>query len=226
MYDVDGWHWMAARSDPLGQAIDMMGTVQDQDFPLLNFTRYDSRTTEDTWNIKFAGGRIDFFWDCFGNRVLMEEREVRGHLRRLAQAIDTLDVDVLLVQELDLNAKRSAHIDQLQWLLDHTSMNHGVYASAWRADYVPSDGLGPIDNGNAILSRWPMAGVSVLDLSFSRMERRLAMAAQFRFEGGVLDVLATHLFFCGVRSVVRSAVAVPFDNLRHVVGETTYVQVT
>ena len=47
--------------------------------------------------------------------------------------------------------------------------------------------------GNAILSRWPIAGVSVLDLSFSRMERRLAMAAQFRFEGGLLDVLATHL---------------------------------
>ena len=47
--------------------------------------------------------------------------------------------------------------------------------------------------GNAILSRWPMAGVSVVDLSFSRIERRLAMAAQFQFEGGVLDVVATHL---------------------------------
>ena len=47
--------------------------------------------------------------------------------------------------------------------------------------------------GNAILSRWPMSGVSVLDLSFSRMERRLAMSAQFRFDGGVLDVVGTHL---------------------------------
>jgi len=47
--------------------------------------------------------------------------------------------------------------------------------------------------GNAILSRWPMRAVSVLDLSFSRVERRLAMAAQFPFEGGVLDVVATHL---------------------------------
>jgi endonuclease/exonuclease/phosphatase family metal-dependent hydrolase len=47
--------------------------------------------------------------------------------------------------------------------------------------------------GNAILSRWPMAGVSVVDLSYSRMERRLAMAAQFQFDGGVLDVVATHL---------------------------------
>lgn len=48
--------------------------------------------------------------------------------------------------------------------------------------------------GNAILSRWPMTGVFVVDLTFSRMERRLAVAAQFQFDGrGVLDVVATHL---------------------------------
>ncbi len=38
-----------------------------------------------------------------------------------------------------------------------------------------------------------MAGVSVLDLSFSRVERRLAVWAQFHFDGGVLDLVATHL---------------------------------
>lgn len=47
--------------------------------------------------------------------------------------------------------------------------------------------------GNAILSRWPMVGVSVLDLSLSRVERRLAMWAQFHFDGGMLDLIATHL---------------------------------
>jgi endonuclease/exonuclease/phosphatase family metal-dependent hydrolase len=47
--------------------------------------------------------------------------------------------------------------------------------------------------GNAILSRWPIGGVFVLDLSYSRIERRLAMAAQLPYAGGVLDVVATHL---------------------------------
>ena len=55
--------------------------------------------------------------------------------------------------------------------------------------------------GNAILSRWPMSGVSVLDLSFSRMERRLAMAAQFRFEGGLIDVVAR----CARCSIIRTS---------------------
>jgi len=47
--------------------------------------------------------------------------------------------------------------------------------------------------GNAILSRWPIAGVSMLDLSFSRMDRRVAVSARLRFDNGSLDVVATHL---------------------------------
>ena len=47
--------------------------------------------------------------------------------------------------------------------------------------------------GNAILSRWPITSVFTLDLSFSRMERRSAVAAQFQSETGPLSVVATHL---------------------------------
>ncbi len=47
--------------------------------------------------------------------------------------------------------------------------------------------------GNAILSRWPITSVFTLDLSFSRMERRSAVAAQFQSEAGQLSVVATHL---------------------------------
>jgi endonuclease/exonuclease/phosphatase family metal-dependent hydrolase len=47
--------------------------------------------------------------------------------------------------------------------------------------------------GNAILSRWPIAGVSMFDLSFSRIERRVAVAARLRFERCSLDVVTTHL---------------------------------
>jgi endonuclease/exonuclease/phosphatase family metal-dependent hydrolase len=108
------------------------------------------------WNIKFGGARIDFFFDCFGDRVLMSRREVIDNLQGVARAIRHFDPDVLLLQEVDINAKRSDYVDQLQYLLDHTELNYGVYASQWRADFVPSDGLGAMDDGNAILSRWPI----------------------------------------------------------------------
>jgi endonuclease/exonuclease/phosphatase family metal-dependent hydrolase len=109
------------------------------------------------YNVKFGGGRIDFFFDCFGDRVLMTEREVLDNLGRLAEKINQYDPDVLVVQEVDVNSKRDAYVDQMQWLLDHTQLRYGVYASQWKADYVPSDGLGAIDSGNGILSKYPLS---------------------------------------------------------------------
>ena len=47
--------------------------------------------------------------------------------------------------------------------------------------------------GNAILSRFPMVSVSVIDISFSRLERRGALAVQFGGAASQLAVVATHL---------------------------------
>jgi len=47
--------------------------------------------------------------------------------------------------------------------------------------------------GNAILSRFPISAVSVLDISLSRIEQRSALAAQFHGPSGNIGVVATHL---------------------------------
>ena len=47
--------------------------------------------------------------------------------------------------------------------------------------------------GNAILSRFPITAVSVLDISSSRIDRRGALAAQFHGPAGNVGVVATHL---------------------------------
>ncbi len=109
-----------------------------------------------TYNIKFGGGRIDFFFDCHGKRVLMNRQEVTAHMAGLAAKVRELDPDVLLIEEADVNSKRAAFVDQVQYLLDHTELNYGAYASQWRADFVPSDGIGAVDSGNAVLSKLPL----------------------------------------------------------------------
>lgn len=110
-----------------------------------------------TWNIKFGGGRIDFFWDCYGDRTLMSEGETLSNMNAIAAKINEVNPDILLLQEVDIEAKRSAYVDQVQHLLDNTSLNYGAYASQWKADYIPSDGMGRMNSGNAILSRWPIS---------------------------------------------------------------------
>jgi endonuclease/exonuclease/phosphatase family metal-dependent hydrolase len=47
--------------------------------------------------------------------------------------------------------------------------------------------------GNAILARWPIASVAMLDLSCSRFERRVAVSVQFHGSSGSVDVVSTHL---------------------------------
>ena len=54
-----------------------------------------------TWNIKFGGGRIDFFFDCYGDRVVMTEQEVIQNLAGLLRKIRQVKPDILLIQELD-----------------------------------------------------------------------------------------------------------------------------
>lgn len=115
-----------------------------------------SRLKVMNYNVKFGGARIDFFFDCHGDEVLMDEDQVIDNLEGLAELIRAADPDVLFVQEVDVLSKRSAYVDELQWLLDHTKLNYGVYASQWKADYVPSDGIGAVDSGNAILAKWPL----------------------------------------------------------------------
>lgn len=66
VFDFDGWHWLAARSDPLGQAVDLIGSVQDQNMSDPGFIQYRSRNTKDTWNLKFTeNSNVDLHakWD-------------------------------------------------------------------------------------------------------------------------------------------------------------------
>lgn len=109
-----------------------------------------------TWNIRFGAGTIPWFGDSPGYRVMLKDDEVYENLTGIAAKIEAVQPDILLMQEVDVESKRTAYIDEVQWLLDHTYFNYATYASMWEAQVVPSDGLGRINTGNAILSRWPI----------------------------------------------------------------------
>lgn len=105
------------------------------------------------WNIKFGGGRIDFFFDKWGDRVHMTVPEVLANMERVATLVREVDPDVVMIEECDVDAKRSAYVDQLRYLLEHTKLNYGAYFSTWRSRYVAYDGMGRVDEGVAVLSK-------------------------------------------------------------------------
>lgn len=118
-----------------------------------------------TWNIRFGAGRIPWFGDSCGDRVILTEEEVTVNLQGIAQVIGQIQPDILLINEIDIDSKRTAYIDQVQWLLDHTWFNYATFASNWKAQFIPSDGLGRMNMGNAVFSRWKISKARRLQLS-------------------------------------------------------------
>lgn len=100
---------------------------------------------------------------------------------RAAFVISELNADVIALQEV-MRPHRGD--DPLIALADAMGL-HVTFA----ATRVHKRG----EIGNAILSRWPIGAVSMLDLSFSRLESRVAVSARFRFETTGLDIISTHL---------------------------------
>ena len=133
-----------------------------------------------TWNIRFGIGRAKWFGDSCGELVLFDTDKIQDGLELLAAKITAMDADILLLQEVDTDSKRSAYIDQVQWLLDNTAMNYGVYASMWEVQFVPSDGLGRVNTGNAILSHWPLSEAERIQLSLRGDQDALTRAFYVR----------------------------------------------
>jgi len=118
-----------------------------------------------TWNIRFGAARVAWFGDACGDRVILSEEEVMTNLEAIAAKIREINPDILLLQEVDLNSKRSAYINQVQWLLDHSHFNYAVAGSQWMAQCIPSDGLGRMDEENVIFSRWKISDAKRIQLA-------------------------------------------------------------
>jgi endonuclease/exonuclease/phosphatase family metal-dependent hydrolase len=64
----------------------------------------------------------------------------------------------LLLQEVDLGSKRSSYVDQLNYIMERTSLGYAVSGAQWKTQFIPSDGLGRLYEVNTILARWKIDG--------------------------------------------------------------------
>ncbi len=104
---------------------------------------------------------------------------------RAGYVISELDADVIALQEVLRPFEEEADAeDELGQLCEELDL-HLAFAATRRHR------RGQL--GNAILSRFPITAISVLDISYSRIERRGALAAQVGQNGASLGIVATHL---------------------------------
>lgn len=116
-----------------------------------------------TWNIHGALGR-----------------NPRFDVNRVIELIARADPDIIALQEVDSRRSKDC-FDLLQQRLGQ----HGVGAKS----IVTEDG----DYGQMLISRWPMNGVEISDISFGELEPRRAISTSVGTPFGFLRVVATHL---------------------------------
>ncbi len=108
------------------------------------------------WNVKYGAARIDFWFDFWGDRVQMTHAEVVANMEDLYRLVNEYDPDILMTEEIEVNSRRSAYYDMVQGMLEGTSLNYAAYIQTWDTRYAPSEGVGRIDLGNAIFSKYPI----------------------------------------------------------------------
>jgi endonuclease/exonuclease/phosphatase family metal-dependent hydrolase len=109
-----------------------------------------------TWNIKYGAGRIDFWFDFWGDRVEMTRGEVEQNLEGAYALINEVRPDILMVQEIEVNSRRSAYVDMVRGILANTHLNNAAYVPTWDSRYIPSEGVGRMNLGNAVFSTFPI----------------------------------------------------------------------
>jgi endonuclease/exonuclease/phosphatase family metal-dependent hydrolase len=122
----------------------------------LNVTENPEEIRILSYNVAYGRGPED----DIGDR--RSEAEVRGFLSALAGFLRTHGADVVALQEVDFGARRTYHIDQLEFLAHEAGYPYTAWITTWKANYVPfpywppSQHIGRIHSGQAILSRYPI----------------------------------------------------------------------
>ncbi|HEV2842338.1 MAG TPA: endonuclease/exonuclease/phosphatase family protein [Chthoniobacterales bacterium] len=114
--------------------------------------------------------------------------DARRSEERVAEVIAMLNVDVIGLQELDLNRRRSAGIDQAAVIAEQLGWHRFFHPALRREDE---------QYGDAILSRYPMRLRKAQELPSvtTRVcpESRAAIWVEIKTAGGMVQVINTHL---------------------------------
>ncbi|MDZ4844220.1 MAG: hypothetical protein SH857_01580 [Chitinophagales bacterium] len=125
-------------------------------------TPTDSVFTFLLWNIGYSGlgDKEDFFFDG-GKMVRPSKERVEENLKGITTTLASqADVDFILIQEVDVNSKRSHRVNELEALAKALPNHAYTYAQNYVVDYVPAplnkpwDALGKVDAGLGSYSKF------------------------------------------------------------------------
>lgn len=95
------------------------------------------------WNVQYMAGKNYFFWydiiDNSGPDIKPSREDIVKTRHEVVRIIKDEDPDLIIIQEIHDNAKRTGYEDQLTALLELLPDEYSCYTSAyyWKASFVP-----------------------------------------------------------------------------------------
>lgn len=112
-----------------------------------------------SWNIGYGalGDNADFFMDGGKSVKTADSDRVEENLKGIMSEIDSVQADVIFLQEADRDSDRSSHFNEAQLLSSHLAGHESTFASNFKVPFVPYPlpPIGKVDSGIQILSAFP-----------------------------------------------------------------------
>ncbi|POA29779.1 MULTISPECIES: endonuclease/exonuclease/phosphatase family protein [unclassified Pseudomonas] len=160
-----------------------------------------------TWNVQYLAGKRYVFWNdlAHGPDESPTPEDMAFSLDEVARVIRDEQPDLVLLQELDDDAKASGYQNQLKLLQERLADLYpcSTHAFDWKADFVPDPHIfGSVGRQLATLSRYqiehaerlqlPEAPINFISRQFQPKNALLVSYLPLR-DGGQMAVLNTHL---------------------------------
>ena len=121
-----------------------------------------------TWNIGYGalGDNADFFMDGGKGVKTADLERVNSNLDGIVTELNTLEPDILFVQEADQDSARSEHINEVDRLSQNMTGTCYAFANNFKVAFLPFPvpPIGKVDSGIATFSAYPMASAERIQL--------------------------------------------------------------
>ncbi len=117
-----------------------------------------------SWNVQYMAGKNYVFfydeWDGSGPDVRPSSKDIAVTFKRVAEIIVSENPDIILLQEMDFNSKRTDYQDQLKELLNLLPEEYSSYTETfyWKAAFVPHPKImGKVGMKLAVISKYKIS---------------------------------------------------------------------
>lgn len=103
-----------------------------------------------TWNCGYGalGDNADFFMDGGSHVNTADENRVKENVKGLQEEIDSVNPDIVFLQEVDTDSDRSHHINEVNQFTSHESDMESTFAYNFKVGFIPYP-LPPIGKVNS-----------------------------------------------------------------------------